>query len=356
MLKKTYFVFYVMLLPALFYMFSCGSSSVGSDSEQKRKICKNLSVSAQKEKGASVQPPSLTVVPTRSKPFPPVVVFKNADVVASLNVKSAIKSGVLTQIENNIVGAKMLESIFSMFDLKPGVGLEHILVAVKLKENPIFPEKFQIFLRGNFKTDDVLTRLSDMSGNFSQWNLPPLVKDGKYFKIKYANINFIISKYDDNSILVSNFKSGKINISGNKEYVFSVKNITPGTSFWVVIPHSLEKLKTLPKLAKKFISKITFVTAYFNNDSLRNSELQIRIRCKTEYDARQLKELIKLGLSQVATKISTSFRKSLNLSGNTEKETVVSKGSLVRILFKEEPKQTEELINWIKNQLIANRY
>jgi hypothetical protein len=87
-MKNLFFLSFVFV-----FSVSCGSTSRTSESDQKRKACKNLKDQAFKEIGAPVQPPAFQIVSTHQKPFRTSIAFKSADVVIGINFSALNKLG-----------------------------------------------------------------------------------------------------------------------------------------------------------------------------------------------------------------------------------------------------------------------
>jgi hypothetical protein len=334
--------------------FSCGKKEdLGNSEEEKRKSCNKILESSKKELAAIVQPPSLNPIKTKTGSLAKIDFPSTTHIVGGINILSLQRLGIFNVIKRNVNNWYHITLGMNLLGMLPGRDLESIFWATEFPKDSFFPNKLSAQLLGNFKATDVINKVV-MISKTGRFSLPVKAAD-KGLSINYNGITHSIFPKSSNSLIYSDYGlKTSVGFNKNSMYKLMKKNIPNDTTLWFIAVNPPVSGKGVPKVLKKSISQIKQIAGYINIDNNRNLECQFRFKFSNGDAASATKELLKLGLSRMLNKFGPIINKSFNLNEAGQKS-IVSRGNLVRVLFKLDRFQTRYLMRLLGSFLRKNK-
>ncbi len=337
------------LIVAVFFlsMFSCKRSEQSDGGEEeKMRLCKEILATAEKDQVPKVQPPALELIPIEGGGFPRYPVPADSHVVVGFNLGAFQKAGLIDHFTRRVPGFSTAISALMFLGISPGRTVQSAVAGVRFGGTEWIPERGVVAFSGTFQANSAIERIFNISGKLPNASLPPLTRDGADLVISGLGREMRMSQKDGH-LLVSTEKGTAADLSDHGKFKMMMEQIPPETAIWFAGLSLPEKLPRMPRVFARLVSNLQMFSGYFNFDAQQNSEFQIRMMFATPEDARQAKEVIRLGLSQGLNMVGPRIQKAFLLDGTSDFESVVSRGRMVRILFRMDRHQTQYLMDWM---------
>ncbi len=339
----------LLLLPLV--TLSCGKrESFENSDEEKKKICDGISKTALKEPGAIVQPPALTPAKPKVRAFDKVRFSKGAHIVGGVNILALEQAGLIQTFANNLPKWYEVNLGMTLLNLPPGRAAETLFFEAQLKSSGLEVAAGRLWLMGNFTVSAVFGVLNMLSAT---GRLPfSLKRMGKGVQATYAGHTINADAVTPKLMQVTLGKPAPGALKGTPIYDAMQRNIPWDTAVWFILMKPPIP-KKLPKMFRKPLSQLEYISGYLNLSRDKRLEVQLRVRFATPDTALSTKELVRLAASRAMKKLGPIVNKSFNLN-SAQNMNIVSRGPLVRILFNMDRHQTNYLLRQLGRLLREN--
>lgn len=339
---------------------SCRKSSNSvHDEDDTAKVCQNILKAAETETYPLVQPPALARFPLEGVDTSVLPLPADSHFVLGMNLVAFTKSGFLDLAARQFPNVSMAKNVLTFLGLAPGRAAQVLLVGARFGKSSWIPENLTIAILGTFSSKEIIHRVSGIT-SLKTWlpqiDLPPVTRDGDTLMVIFGEMRWWLIPYKNNILLITNRKDTRTDLASNVDFTNMTAPIARDTALWFTMVETPHELPSTTKVLERLFLQLKRFTGYLNMDEKLNLEFQMRYQFGHHQAARQAKEILRLGVSQILLRMGPRIQKSFLLEGTSDHESVVSRGSFVRFLFRLDSFQVQYLLQWMASTLRATGY